>query len=130
MSSKKMGLFLLFFFLMSFFLVSTACHKKASSHYDPAYKVLKREVIKAIGSEVVELEHIQSGAHVVLVVNKDQARSFMVGFRTPPYDDTGLFHIFEHSVLEGSRLYPSKSNFFHLANSSVASFINAMTGLR
>lgn len=92
------------------------------------YKTVKSEKVKTIGSEVTELVHEKSGATIVLIKNKDEAKSFMVGFRTPPYDDSGLFHIFEHAVLEGSRLYPSKSNFFHLANSSVASFINAMTG--
>ncbi len=92
------------------------------------YKLKKAKQVKPISSEVVELEHEKSGATIVLIKNDDPARSFMAGFRTPPYDDTGLFHIFEHAVLEGSRFYPSKSNFFHLANSSVASFINAMTG--
>ncbi|MEM7647428.1 MAG: peptidase M16, partial [Pseudomonadota bacterium] len=108
------------------------CTKNSSSlksnNNFAGYKLVKAESVETIGSEVVEMEHIKSGATVVLIKNKDQARSFMAGFRTPPYDDTGLFHIFEHAVLEGSRLYPSKSNFFHLANSSVASFINAMTG--
>ena len=51
----------------------------------------------------------------------------MIGFRTPPYDDTGLFHIFEHAVLAGSKRLPSKSNFFHISNSSVASLVNAFT---
>ncbi len=110
-------------------LVMTACTKKATTDNDfPGYKLVKAETVETIGSEVVELTHKKSGASVVLIKNSDPAKSFMVGFRTPPYDDTGLFHIFEHAVLEGSRLYPSKSNFFHLANSSVASFINAMTG--
>ena len=78
-------------------------------------------------ADVVELVHKQSGARLVLVKNSDPARTFMAAFRTPPYDDTGLFHIFEHAVLGGSRLYPSKSNFFKVARSTVASFINAMT---
>lgn len=92
------------------------------------YKTVKTTQVKPIGSDVVEMVHEKSGATVVLIKNKDQAKTFMAGFRTPPYDDTGLFHIFEHAVLEGSRLYPSKSNFFNVANSTVASFVNAMTG--
>jgi presequence protease len=111
--------------VLSCLIFGTNCTKK--DNYT-AYQTLSQEKVGAIGSEVVQLKHQKSGAHVVLIKNDDPARSFMVGFRTPPYDDTGLFHIFEHAVLEGSRLYPSKSNFFHLANSSVASFINAMTG--
>ncbi len=118
---------------LSLVLLQFGCTKKSdSSHASndsyPGYKLTKKSHVDPISSDVVELEHEKSGATVVLVKNDDPARSFMAGFRTPPYDDTGLFHIFEHAVLEGSRFYPSKSNFFHLANSSVASFINAMTG--
>ncbi len=115
------------------FLLPLACTKKsgpenAVSGDVPGYKMIKKAHVETISSDVVEMVHEKSGATVVLIQNDDPARSFMAGFRTPPYDDTGLFHIFEHAVLEGSRFYPSKSNFFHLANSSVASFINAMTG--
>ncbi len=110
-------------------IFALGCTKKSSVKKSfSGYKFLKEDKVESIDSTVVQLEHEKSGAHIVLLKNQDPALSFMVGFRTPPYDDTGLFHIFEHAVLEGSRLYPSKSNFFHLANSSVASFINAMTG--
>ncbi len=98
-------------------------------HVDnPSYKMLESFKSKILNGEVTQLIHKKSGARLVLIKNKDQAQSFMVAFRTPPYDDTGLFHIFEHAVLAGSRMYPSKSNFFNVARSSVASFVNAMTG--
>ena len=93
-----------------------------------AYKTVKTKNVEAICSEITEMVHKKSGASIVLIKNNDEAKTFMVGFKTPPYDDSGLFHIFEHAVLAGSRKFPSKSNFFHLANSTVASFINAMTG--
>lgn len=96
-------------------------------NFYPSYKTLESFKISDFDGEVVQLTHKKSGARLVLMKNKDQARSFTAVFRTPPYDDTGLFHIFEHAVLAGSRLYPSKSNFFNVASSSVASFINAMT---
>ena len=93
-----------------------------------SYETLKSFQLASPKSEVVELRHKKSGAKVVLVKNRDVARTFSIAFRTPPYDDTGLFHIFEHSVLAGSRLYPSKSNFFRVLRSTVAAFVNAMTG--
>ncbi len=123
-----MKLSLLILTLIHFTFIGCTKKQGASQEDYPGYEIKRTSKVDSIGSEVVEMEHKKSGASVVLIKNDDQARSFMVGFRTPPYDDTGLFHIFEHAVLEGSRLYPSKSNFFHLANSSVASFINAMTG--
>ena len=98
-------------------------------HVDnPSYKTEEKFNLKSMDGEVTQLIHKKSGAKLVLIKNKDQARSFMISFRTPPYDDTGLFHIFEHAVLAGSRLYPSKSTFFNVLQSSVASFINAITG--
>ena len=92
-----------------------------------SYKTLNQFQMPSPKSKVVELEHKKSGAHIVLIKNSDPAKAFTAAFRTPPYDNSGLFHIFEHSVLDGSRLYPSKSNFSNLFNSSVSSFMNAMT---
>ena len=104
---------------------TVSCNFKSSYK---SYKTLDSFKLKSFPGEVTQLVHEKSGARLVLVKNKDQARSFMIAFRTPPYDDTGLFHIFEHAVLAGSRLYPSKSNFKNVSRSSIASFINAMTG--
>ena len=113
-----------FFILLLFSIcVFTSC----TPNY-PSYKTLDSFKLKSFDGKVIRLTHKKSGAQLVLIKNKDQARSFMAAFRTPPYDDTGLFHIFEHAVLAGSRLYPSKSNFKNISRSSIASFINAMTG--
>lgn len=97
-------------------------------NYYKSYETLESFELTFLDGEVVQLLHKKSGAKLVLIKNKDQARSFVATFRTPPYDDTGLFHIFEHTVLKGSRLYPSKSNSTVVFKSSVASFVNAMTG--
>ncbi|MCY4512547.1 MAG: insulinase family protein [Bdellovibrionales bacterium] len=101
------------------------CDLKRS--YGPSYEVKESFKLHPFG-EITQLTHKKSGAHLVLVKNKDQARCFTAAFKTPPYDDTGLFHIFEHAVLAGSRLYPSKSNFKNVSSSTVATFINAFTG--
>ena len=106
-----MNLRLISILSLALFLIS-GCTKNSSSNSFPGYQLIQSKHVKTIDSEVVEMKHKKSGAHVVLIKNDDQARSFMAGFRTPPYDDTGLFHIFEHAVLAGSRLHPSKSNFF------------------
>ena len=110
------------FIILAYFLMS--CSPK---NFYPSYKTLESFKVSDFDGEVAQLTHKKSGARLVLMKNKDPARGFTAVFRTPPYDDTGLFHIFEHAVLAGSRLYPSKSNFFNVANSSVASYINAWT---
>ncbi len=47
--------------------------------------------------------------------------------KTIPEDDTGVFHILEHSVLGGSAKYAAKDPFAELMKSSVNTFLNAMT---
>ena len=116
--------FLIFLFL-SFSLLS--CSKSLKKTNFPSYE-LKNSFQHEVYGEVAEFYHKKSGATLFLIKNKDEARTFSISFRTPPYDDTGIFHIFEHAVLAGSRLHPSKSNFFNIADSSIASFVNAMTG--
>ena len=50
-----------------------------------------------------------------------------ISFRTPPYDDTGVAHILEHSSLCGSRKYHLKEPFVELVKGSMNTFLNAMT---
>ena len=91
------------------------------------YKILKEKDLSDINSHGTLLNHIKSGAKVLLLKNDDENKSFCIGFRTPPYDDTGLPHILEHSVLCGSRKFPVKEPFVELMKSSLNTFLNAMT---
>ncbi len=91
------------------------------------YKLIKKQELTDINSEGTLLEHIKSGAKVLLLQNDDENKMFCIGFRTPPYDDTGLPHILEHSVLCGSRKFPVKEPFVELMKSSLNTFLNAMT---
>ena len=59
----------------------------------------------------------------LLVENEDTNKAFGIGFGTFPSDDTGVFHILEHSVLAGSEKYPVTSPFLQLLKSSMASFL-------
>ena len=91
------------------------------------YKLIKTEELKDINSLGTLLVHEKSGARVLLLQNDDENKSFCIGFRTPPYDDTGLPHILEHSVLCGSRKFPVKEPLVELMKSSLNTFLNAMT---
>ena len=59
--------------------------------------------------------------------NSDPENLMAIGFRTPPFDETGVFHILEHGVLAGSEKYPIKNVFFQMVKTSMATFINALT---
>ena len=77
--------------------------------------------------KTVQMEHMKTGARLFWVDNGAENMVFSVTFRTLPEDDTGVFHILEHSVLCGSRKYPVREPFVELLKSSMNTFLNAMT---
>ena len=93
----------------------------------PGYTVLRTEDCPEQHGVLTVLTHDVSGATILLVENEDNNKAFGIGFGTFPADDTGVFHILEHSVLAGSEKYPVTSPFLQLLKSSMASFLNAMT---
>lgn len=72
-------------------------------------------------------EHEKTKARVLVMKNSDDNRLFSIGFRTPPKDSTGVCHILEHSVLNGSKKYRTKEPFMDMVKSSLQTFLNAMT---
>ena len=91
------------------------------------YELIQKHHLKDLQSEGYILKHKKSGAKVVLLSNDDENKVFSIGFRTPPKDSTGLPHILEHSVLCGSKRFPSKDPFVELVKGSLNTFLNAMT---
>ncbi len=91
------------------------------------YRLVRSAEIHTIQSVFHELEHIRTGAHHIHISTSDDNNMFMALFRTLPTDSTGVAHILEHAVLEGSRRYPVKT-FKHLQGRSLNTFLNAMTG--
>ena len=93
----------------------------------PGYTLVRTEPCPEQHGTLTVLIHDVSGATVLLVENEDVNKAFGIGFGTFPSDDTGVFHILEHSVLAGSEKYPVTSPFLQMLKSSMASFLNAMT---
>lgn len=91
------------------------------------YKLIEKREIKELKGTGYYLEHIKSGAKIVVISNNDENKVFSIGFRTPPEDNSGTPHILEHSVLCGSKKYPVKEPFVELIKSTLATFINAFT---
>ena len=71
--------------------------------------------------------HDKTGAYLLSLVTDDENKCFGINFRTPPSDSTGVAHILEHSVLCGSRKYPTKEPFVELIKGSLNTFLNAFT---
>lgn len=91
------------------------------------YKIIQEKMLDDINSKGFLLKHIKTGAKVVLISNDDSNKTFLVGFRTPVENSTGVPHIMEHSVLCGSKKFPVKDPFIELAKGSLNTFLNAMT---
>ncbi|MDI3270749.1 MAG: insulinase family protein, partial [Bacillota bacterium] len=92
-----------------------------------AFRQVSRTYVEEIPAEVREFLHEKTGARLLAFLNDDDNKVFTIAFRTPPPSSNGLPHILEHSVLNGSRKYPSKEPFVELLKGSLATFLNAMT---
>lgn len=91
------------------------------------FTITSRQDLPEIEGEAILGRHGLSGAKLLYLKNDDHNKAFAIGFTTPPCDDTGVFHILEHSVLCGSRRFPVKEPFVDLLKSSMQTFLNAMT---
>ncbi|MCR5310378.1 MAG: insulinase family protein [Lachnospiraceae bacterium] len=91
------------------------------------YTVISKEELKDIGATGFVLRHDKTGARVVLLQCRDENKAFMVGFKTPQYESTGVPHILEHSVLCGSEKFPVKDAMTEVSKGSLYTFLNAFT---
>lgn len=93
----------------------------------PAFDIVDSDVVKEYGAYCTMYQHKKSGAQILSVAADDDNKVFGITFRTPPTDSTGVAHILEHSVLCGSRKYPTKEPFVELIKGSLNTFLNAFT---
>lgn len=91
------------------------------------FRLTDKKYVKEADSTVHMFEHAKTGARLLYMENDDDNKVFSVSFKTNPHDSTGVAHIIEHSVLCGSGKYPLKDPFVKLMNSSLNTFLNAMT---
>ncbi len=91
------------------------------------FTVKTQETLAEIDGEAYTLVHDASKAKLLYLANDDENKAFSIAFKTPPADDTGVFHILEHSVLCGSEKFPVKEPFVNLLKTSMQTFLNAMT---
>ena len=90
--------------------------------------VMKRiREMKDCEGKLYEMEHEKTGAKLCWLKREDENKTFCITFRTPPENDTGVFHVLEHTVLNGSKKYPVKEPFNELQKSSMNTYLNAVT---
>jgi len=92
------------------------------------YKLLLQKVLSEYHAEGFLYEHEKSGARVLFMkAPLDDNKVFSISFKTLPENSKGIPHILEHSVLNGSRKFPTKEPFVDLLKGSMNTFLNAMT---
>lgn len=91
------------------------------------FRVLKGTPVTELEATLWEMEHEKTGARLVWLDRQEENKTFAIGFLTQPWDDTGVFHILEHSVLCGSDKFPVKEPFVELIKKSLNTFLNAFT---
>ena len=91
------------------------------------FTVISRRDLPELDARLHQMEHEKTGAKLVWLERAEENKTFGIAFRTLPWNDTGVFHILEHSVLSGSERYPVKEPFVELMKSSMKTFLNAMT---
>ena len=64
------------------------------------------QYIRELPGRMWILSHPRSGAKVVYFDSGDEERCFSLSFPALPHDDTGVFHIIEHCLVNGSRKFP------------------------
>ncbi len=91
------------------------------------FKVYSVQELPELKAVLYKMKYEKNGAELVWLDNGEANKLFSIAFKTLPKDDTGVFHILEHSVLCGSDKYPVKEPFLDLLKSSMNTFLNAMT---
>jgi Zn-dependent M16 (insulinase) family peptidase len=92
-----------------------------------SFTLKQEKYLSDLASTAYLLEHNETKAQVLYLKNSDPNKAFAISFKTLPQDSTGVAHILEHAVLNGSQKYPVKEPFTFLLKSTVATFINAST---
>ncbi len=89
--------------------------------------VIRTQPLEELDAVMYHMRHERTALELVWLKRAEENRTFGIAFPTLPEDDTGVFHILEHSVLCGSERYPVKEPFVELMKTSMNTFLNAMT---
>lgn len=91
------------------------------------FKVINVRNVPDVKGTLYEMIHEKTGAKLAWLDREDSNKTFSIAFKTIPENDTGVFHILEHSVLNGSAKYPVREPFVELLKGSMQTFLNALT---
>ena len=91
------------------------------------FEIVRERAIEDCGGILYEMIHQKTGTQLCWMKRSEKNKTFTITFKTIPDNDTGVFHMLEHSVLNGSQKYPVREPFVELLKSSMQTFLNAFT---
>ena len=86
-----------------------------------------RTRICAAGAHLECHVHRPTGARHLHLATSGEDCAFLMAFRTPAPDSSGLTHVLEHLVMCGSERYPCRRAFFAMLGRTLGSAMNALT---
>ncbi|MCP4354092.1 MAG: hypothetical protein GY793_00395 [Proteobacteria bacterium] len=92
------------------------------------FKLIRQQEIKSLEVEYFEFEHEVTKARHIHLKADDKENTFITVFETASNNSTGIAHILEHCVLQGSKDFPLKGPFWGILKQSLKTFLNALTG--
>ena len=99
---------------------------KTGERYN-GFTVTRVRTSEEFHGRMVELVYDKTGTEVIWMDNGLTNKLFSILFKTIPEDSTGVFHILEHSLLNGSKKFPVREPFVELLKTSMNTFLNAIT---
>jgi len=91
------------------------------------YKIERLKKINTPPARFFQLRHIASGASHVHIDCEDSENVFSVAFKTPPEDNRGVPHALEHSILCGSKKYPTPDPLYAIMKRGLSTYIHPLT---
>lgn len=86
-----------------------------------------RTRIRAAGAHLECHVHRSTGAQHLHLATSGEDCAFLMAFRTPAPDSSGLTHVLEHLVMCGSERYPCRRAFFAMLGRTLGTAMNALT---
>lgn len=124
---KRKLIFLLTFVFMFQSIDLGSVFAAAENNNNNGFKLIKQTYISSLKTTVMQYVHVKSGAKLIYLKNDDPNKTFCINFRTPPSDNTGVNHIIEHCLLDGSKKYPVNNAGLMMNNQSLCKVENGHT---
>lgn len=91
------------------------------------FEIVQAQPIGWLGGTAYHMRHSTTGTTYVHIEYPEENAAFNIILRTPAVNSTGISHVLEHAVLDGSKKFGIHNVYREMRKRSLATFMNAMT---